>query len=102
MNKNTGFQINAEMLPISSNLSTVYYKLKNFKTLDYALHFGGDYELLFTISEDDFLKVEKNYIDVKITKIGRVTKDDEIKISVNNKSAILPNKGYEHFKPSFY
>jgi thiamine-monophosphate kinase len=102
MNKNVGFQINAEMLPVSSNLSTVYDKLKNFNVLDYTLHFGGDYELLFTISEDDFLKMEKNYIDVKITKIGRVTKDDEIKILVNKKSELLPNKGYEHFKPSFY
>ena len=71
---------------------------------DYCLHFGGDYELLFTVSPNNFKIVKKkfNNIGTKITEIGKVIKDKKIYIVDKKSKKILPNHGYEHFKKHYF
>ncbi|HEC75947.1 MAG TPA: thiamine-phosphate kinase [Thermoplasmatales archaeon] len=86
---NLGFRIYEEMLPISENAK----KHENFMEL--ALYHGGDYELLFTISEDRGKELEK-VIDIK--KIGEVIKERKVVMVRDKKEEKLENKGYEHFR----
>ena len=97
-----GFEIDSEKLPIASEL----LKLKDHLTIDMtecAVHFGGDYELLLTISSENFEKAKKNVEKTgsTLTVIGRVTKNKEIILKSKTERKILENKGYEHFKKRF-
>ncbi|MFH1102036.1 MAG: thiamine-phosphate kinase [Methanobacteriota archaeon] len=94
-----GFEIQQEQLPVSSELT----KLRNLeqKEIDkYVLHFGGDYELLCTLSPKNFERAVQamKKTGTPITAIGRVTKEKKIYlVSPQGKRKILPDKGYEHF-----
>ncbi|MCX6665381.1 MAG: thiamine-phosphate kinase [Euryarchaeota archaeon] len=98
-----GFEIYSEKLPIASEL----LQLKKRLTIDVtecAVHFGGDYELLLTISSENFEKARRKIekIGLSLTVIGKVTKNKEIIMKLKNKKKILENKGYEHFKKNDY
>lgn len=97
-----GFEIKQEKLPLSSKLQQLSSKNHQLDVYEYGLHFGGDYELLFTISEDSFEKAQRSLkkIGTTVTSIGRVTKEKRITIVKNGIKKTLPNKGYEHFKKS--
>ena len=61
--------------------------------LDLILHVGEDFELVFTISEDDLKNLN---IDYKV--IGKVTSSNKIELTLeNNLVEEIRNKGYEHY-----
>lgn len=87
-----GFMIYEEML----NITDEYKSLANSLDLDYLdllLHVGEDFELLFTISNDN---LEKLPIDCKV--IGEVTDSDVVELTLENGFVEeIKNKGYEHY-----
>lgn len=87
-----GFIIHEEMLGISDEYKNIANKL-NLDYLDLILHVGEDFELLFTINEDNLKNLN---IDYKV--IGKVTSSDKIEIVLENGfSQEIKNKGYEHY-----
>lgn len=87
-----GFVIYEEMLDISDEYKQISTKL-NLDYLDLVLHVGEDFELLFTISEDNLKNLN---IDYKV--IGKVTNSNRIEIVLENGFVEeIKNKGYEHY-----
>jgi thiamine-monophosphate kinase len=68
-------------------------------SLDLALHSGGDYELLFTVTPDAVDQVKKavESTGVRLTPIGQVIETRHVTMIHNGTEKELPNKGYEHF-----
>jgi thiamine-monophosphate kinase len=65
--------------------------------LNFALHGGDDYELLFTASSGK--RIPSAIMGVAITQIGRITRRKEIILRERNgKQAPLKPRGWEHFK----
>jgi|YNPNPStandDraft_1061719.scaffolds.fasta_scaffold10310_6 thiamine-monophosphate kinase len=97
---NVGFDLNLDNIPIASELLTMKKKQSRINVVDYALHFGGDYELLVTLPSDKYSLAEQalNSIGGSLRVIGRVTKGKRIMIHTSKYSRILEDKGYEHFK----
>ena len=98
-----GFEIDSEKLPIAPELLKLQ-KSFTFDVNECAVQFGGDYELLITIPQDDFEKARKRIEKTGsvLTVIGHVTKNKEIIMKLKNKKKILENKGYEHFKKMIF
>lgn len=95
-NLNTvGFDIMVSDLPIDPILSSL--STTNDEQKEYALHFGGEYELLMCISEDSYPELKKAVAPTPLTSIGRVTQKKSINTIDEDKTCILENKGYEHF-----
>jgi thiamine-monophosphate kinase len=96
-----GFKIFQEKLPISNQLKEYATIDSTIDELHLALHFGGDYELLFTASENDIstIKTEMKKVGNLVTIIGKVIPDnDEVFLQkINGSYGNLPNLGYEHF-----
>ncbi len=87
-----GFMIYEEMIGISDEYKEISNRL-NLDYLDLILHVGEDFELLFTISEEN---LEKLNIDYKV--IGEINCSDKIEITLeNNCIEEIKNKGYEHY-----
>lgn len=87
-----GFMIYEEMLGISDEYKHLAEKL-NLDYLDLLLHVGEDFELVFTISEDNLKNLS---IDYKV--IGKVTDSDSIELTLENGLVVeIKNKGYEHY-----
>ena len=87
-----GFMIHEELFDISDE----YKQIADEHDLDYLdliLHVGEDFELLFTISKENF---EKLPIDCMV--IGEVTDSDVIELTLENGFVEeIENKGYEHY-----
>jgi len=94
-----GFEIDKEKIPLSSVLLKFEGK-KDINIYEYAMHFGGDYELLLTLPLDKFDKAQKSLVKTgtPLTVIGKVTKEKKINIIDGQTKKILQNKGYEHFR----
>ena len=95
-----GFEIEQDKIPLSPKLLQLSSENQGLDIYEYGLHFGGDYELLLTLSQDNFEKAKKSLenIGTRITSIGKVIKDNKVVIVRNDLKTVLPNKGYEHFK----
>lgn len=87
-----GIKLFPERVPISDSAMNLAEKL-DLEIIDYALYGGGDYELLFTISEKDFKGIKDQ---VNATKIGEVTKEG-ITATKNREEFGIEKRGYEHF-----
>ena len=98
-----GFEVEKEKIPVSAKLMKIQKQLK-MDVYEYALHFGGDYELLVILSPDKWKRavqaVKKR--NSSLTVIGRVTKKLGVILVSKNHKHILKNKGYEHFKPVYF
>ncbi|MCK5459239.1 MAG: thiamine-phosphate kinase, partial [Thermoplasmatales archaeon] len=92
---NVGFEIDQSKIPLSSELLQLKKKKSDLNVFDFALHFGGDYELLLTIPEEYFEKtkkiMEKNGSD--LFAIGKVTEKKDIILIFGDDKKILENKG---------
>ena len=65
----------------------------NLSYLDLVLHVGEDFELLFTISEDNLENLD---VDYKI--IGEVTESNTVEMVLEDGSTKeIENRGYEHY-----
>jgi thiamine-monophosphate kinase len=95
-----GFEIKKNALPLALELCELCRKNHGIDPYSLALHFGGDYELLVTISQQRFEQTKKmlKKHGVDLTAIGIVTKKKDIVLVDNRNKRILENKGYEHFR----
>jgi thiamine-monophosphate kinase len=81
-----GFELDYSSLPFARGLSDEEKEL--------AMHFGGDYELLFTINSKQINKLR----NIKMAVIGKVVASSGAFLSKDNRLSRLPNRGYEHFR----
>jgi thiamine-monophosphate kinase len=97
---NVGFEIKKNALPLASELCFLIDKNHGIDPYSIALHFGGDYELLVTMSVEAVEKAQKSLKKhgANLTVIGTVTKKKNIVLFDGKNKRILENKGYEHFK----
>ena len=87
-----GFMIHEELLGISDEYKQIAGE-HDLDYLDLILHVGEDFELLFTISKENF---EKLPIDCIV--IGEVTDSDSVELTLENGFVEeIKNKGYEHY-----
>ena len=89
-----GFVIEREKIPISGEAFKVGKALK-IDPYSIAIDFGGDYELLVTLSENKLDVVKKA---VKLYEIGKVTEEKELSIICHGEKRKLYNRGWEHFR----
>lgn len=94
---NCGFEIDYSALPIHRLALEASTRFGN--SIEYlALDFGGEYELAFTISRRNFVKVAARMErqGMHVTAIGRATKAGRMLIK-NGKRIKISSRGYEHF-----
>jgi len=84
-----GFRIYGDKIPIHGMAK------KYEDALELALHYGGDYELLFTLPPEKGKKLEKK---MRITRVGEVIEEEKVVILMEDKEKIMENRGYEHFR----
>ena len=93
---NIGANIVLDAIPLSDamNKSQLFDDAINF-----ALNGGDDYELLFTVSEDNKVGMETalSHAGTKITCIGQVNTSKTIATTLNNKSVLINASGFQHF-----
>ncbi|MBN2312317.1 MAG: thiamine-monophosphate kinase [Sedimentisphaerales bacterium] len=89
-----GAIIDAEQIPISEQA------LRNDKPLSSALNDGEDFELLFTLSQNDCHELLESWTEsIPITAVGEITDVKEIKIKMpDGRIRDLPVGGYDHLK----
>jgi thiamine-monophosphate kinase len=89
-----GAVINAEQIPISDAAK------KSKDPLNAALNDGEDFELLFTLADEDCRKLLKLWDEpVPITKIGTITNTRKVQIKIpNGKIKLLKAEGYDHLR----
>jgi len=96
-----GFEIQKEKLPISKELHDISLCDPTVDELYLSLHYGGDYELLFTASKKNISLFQKKLdeINVPLTVIGKVISGKETVFiyDSNENIEVLQNLGYEHF-----
>lgn len=95
LNGGLGASVSLEHLPFSPALASLPMKRKT----DLAASGGGDYELLFTISEENFRKAGKIPALAKtgITAIGRITGTGRIEYLLDGVPSVVPD-GWNHFR----
>jgi thiamine-monophosphate kinase len=98
---NVGAEIYQDQLPLSDQLFEIS-QISNKSPLEFALHSGEDYELLFTIRPEvnlEKLKEIGQKLSLPITEIGRIINKNEgfLLINTNNKRLTLKPKGWDHF-----
>ena len=91
-----GANINLEALPISSVMNETVGKDKG---IEIALTGGDDYELLFTVSEDNKVGMATTLanIGISVTCIGQLNASEVITTTLDGKLVDIQSKGYEHF-----
>lgn len=89
-----GAIINAEQIPISEQAR------KNEEPLNSALNDGEDFELLFTLSQEDCQKLLDKWDEpIPITQIGEIVGTGKMQIKMpDGRISDLQVKGYEHLK----
>ena len=93
---NVGAAVYEHNLPVDVVTQAVAEEFKE-KATDYALYGGEEYELLFTITDELFEKLDAQNSDVTI--IGRITKPEDgvTIVRENGESEMLPFGGWDHF-----
>jgi len=91
-----GMKIYEEKLPVDKQTYDTGYEL-GIDSTTAALNGGEDYELLFTISQEDFEKV-KNHADIHF--IGYVQSLEEGNVMITKSENIVPieAQGWDHYK----
>jgi thiamine-monophosphate kinase len=94
---NVGANIVLEDLPLSFELID---SVGVEQAAELALSGGDDYELLFTVSEDNKVGVETALSNCGVTAncIGQLNGNNTITTTVNNKPIVLRTEGFEHFQ----
>jgi thiamine-monophosphate kinase len=86
-------------VPISADAKKLASKT-GLSALHHALHDGEDYELLFTISEKESIKLlEYKSFPVRLSIIGHIKKSNGLKLrNSNSRLKKIKPIGYKHFK----
>lgn len=90
----TGAIIYKEAIPISDSLRSLS-ETGNIDSIELAVSGGEDYELLFTMPPS---AEPPSGLDIKITKIGKITDRLEIVLMTEKGQKQPLGQGYEHFK----
>ncbi|MBL4942693.1 MAG: thiamine-phosphate kinase [Colwellia sp.] len=93
---NVGANIVLDAIPLSDAMN----KSQLFDdAIDFALNGGDDYELLFTVSEDNKVGMETAlaHAGAKITCIGQTNSSQTISTTLNNKAVPISSSGFQHF-----
>ena len=97
--QNLYYEIYLNLIPISNQLN-LYLKKNKLNKLNY-IHFGDDYQVLFTSSPKNrkLIKFISLKMNQKITKIGKILSGKKRNtIKTNNKSLNISNyNGYNHY-----
>lgn len=94
---NVGMRIFAEKVPLSSSLLSAKTFLEK-EPIEYALYGGEDYQLLFTIAPEKFIKLQNEKLDFKVSVIGEVTEEMDVLLVKGEGTIVkLEAKGYNHF-----
>lgn len=91
-----GASIDVSKLPLSQALKE---SVDNLSAIDYALSAGDDYELLFTVNEEQKGILETTFAsaNVSATCIGKVTGTNKLELVDGDKPFNYQAKGYQHF-----
>ena len=91
-----GANIVLENLPLSNALIDT---LGQEKAIETALKGGDDYELLFTVPEDNKVGMETALANsgVNVTCIGQLNPSEKITTTLNSKPTTINVSGFEHF-----
>ena len=95
-----GFEIQQDKIPLAKELQLLKNNDEQVDVFEIALHFGGDYELLFTVPEEKWIAVNTVFKKegLALFSIGRVIREQKVYLVTGDRTSILENKGYEHFK----
>ena len=92
------YKIHLDQVPISNKLKNLI-KQNNFKKENFISN-GDDYQILFTSSSKNFNKIKRlaKRIKIKITAIGKITKEAKLILNLNKENLIktMKIKGYLH------
>lgn len=91
-----GFRLIEDKIPLSADLRR-YAAEKNRGPLDYALHSGEEYELLFTSPKDITRTMSVNINKIPVTVIGSITEKGFVTVR-NSREAEAPISGFDHFR----
>lgn len=96
-NSGVGADIWEHNIPVDSNSQRVAAEFSE-NIIDYALYGGEEYELLFTLTDSEFEKLEKLTSDVTI--LGRIIEKSKgiNLIHENGEPEVLGAFGWDHFK----
>ncbi|MBD1581198.1 thiamine-phosphate kinase [Pseudoalteromonas sp. S16_S37] len=92
-----GAVIHADKVPTSAALNSLE---NDDMRLQLALAYGDDYELLFTVSDDNkcMLETKLNQYGVEPVCVGQIVNNDgRLELLNNNQPWPLPEVGFEHF-----
>ncbi len=91
-----GAVLNADALPISEAARSV---TNEQRVLESALTGGDDYELCFTVSEDNYRKVESalESVGVACYSVGRITGKSDVRVIKDGQPLELKQGGFDHF-----
>lgn len=91
-----GANIVLDDIPLSNAMLNT---LSNEKAIELALNGGDDYELLFTVSEDNKVGMETAIANAgtTVTCIGQLNGSDKITTTLNSKPVDIKKSGFEHF-----
>jgi len=90
-----GAEISLAAIPLSEAF-VQYFKQPAY---DKALGFGDDYEICFTVAEDkkEVVKHIAERLNLKLSCIGAIVSDKEIRFIDSDNNKVEIKKGYEHF-----
>ncbi len=88
----TGAIIYADLVPIKPETIKAA-EVCDKKALDFALYGGEDFELVYTVSEENLTKV-------KGFKVGKITEEKGVKIYNQSGEELFIGHGYDHFLTS--
>ena len=92
------YKILEEKIPVSKNLHN-YLKKNNLKKSNFVSN-GDDYQILFTASVDKSRIIESTSrrLGVKISKIGKISRNNEKSFFINQKGEhlLIKSPGYKH------
>jgi thiamine-monophosphate kinase len=93
---NVGANVVLDALPLSTIMRD---SLLADDAINLALSGGDDYELLFTISEDNKVGMETamSHAGTQVTCIGQINTSQTISTTLNNKAIQINTAGFEHF-----
>jgi thiamine-monophosphate kinase len=98
-----GFEVYEEQIPRSRGVAEVA-ALAGLPEEELLFHKGGDFELLFAVSEEALPELQEEFRRrglAPVTAIGRLTKSGGWLIKENGRRVRLPARGYEAFKSGF-
>jgi len=94
---NVGVNVILDDIPLSD-------AMRKSQLFDDAIHFalngGDDYELLFTVSEDNKVGMETalSHAGVNVSCIGQINASQTLSTTLNNKIVPINDSGFQHFE----